>query len=163
MQGTIFIYHVYVRWKHHKSQCLLYWKYSKLLRIRTLIKLSYHTSSVEAVHSQVIFFFYLTFILLFSFVIVGYWKLQVEDKVNKVVVVTIVVPSVTSWYASTFKTKWCYILYNLITGNTPPKIFFRCSLEKKIRASWGYVLNSRSATREPIWLNLANLLSNSFF
>ena len=53
----------------------LYWKYSKLLCIRTLIKLSYHTSSVEAVHSQVIFSFmiifncsflpYLTFILLF--------------------------------------------------------------------------------------------------
>ena len=50
--------------------------------VRTLIKLSYHTSSVEAVHSQVIFSFimmiificsflsYLTFILLFSFVFV---------------------------------------------------------------------------------------------
>ena len=77
---ALFLYHVYVRWKHLKSQCLLYWKYSKLLCIRTLIKLSYHTSSVEAVHSQVFFSFmiifncsflsYLTFILLFSFVIV---------------------------------------------------------------------------------------------
>ena len=28
---ALFLYHVYVRWKHHKSQCLLYWKYSKLL------------------------------------------------------------------------------------------------------------------------------------
>ena len=55
-------------------------KYCKSLCIRTLIKLSYHKSSVEAVHSQVIFSFmiifncsflsYLTFILLFSFVIV---------------------------------------------------------------------------------------------
>ena len=32
-----------------------YWKYSKLLYIRTLIKPSYHTSSVEVVNSQVIF------------------------------------------------------------------------------------------------------------
>ena len=47
-----------MRSKHLKSQCLLYWKYSKLLCIRTLIKLSYHTSSVEAVHSQVIFFYH---------------------------------------------------------------------------------------------------------
>ena len=80
LQDNIFIYHVHVRSKHLKSQCLLYWKYSKLLCIRTLIKLSYHTSSVEAVHSQVIFSFmiifncsflsYLTFILLFPFVFV---------------------------------------------------------------------------------------------
>ena len=80
----IFIYHVHVWSKHLKSQCFLYWKYSKLLCIRPLIKLSYHTSSVKAVHSQVFFFLlwqystnfsflsYLTFILLFSFVIV-FW------------------------------------------------------------------------------------------
>ena len=60
-----------------------YWKYSKLLYIRTLIKPSYQTSSVEVVHSQVIFFydntqyivvdpFFLTKLLFyfFSFVIV---------------------------------------------------------------------------------------------
>ena len=79
LQDNICIYHVHVRSKHLKSQCLLYWKYSKLLCIRTLIKLSYHTSSVEAVYSQVIFSFmiifnysflsYLTFIL-FVFVLV---------------------------------------------------------------------------------------------
>ena len=61
LYSTIFIYNVYVRSKHLKSQCLSYWKYSKLLCIRTLIKLSYHTSSVEAVHSQVIFSFMITF------------------------------------------------------------------------------------------------------
>ena len=96
LQGNIFIYHVHVRSKHLKSQCLLYWKYSKLLCIRTLIKLSHHTSSVEAVHSQVIFSFmiifncsflsHLTFILPFSFVFVLVLKNNVEDKVNKVVV-----------------------------------------------------------------------------
>ena len=77
---VIDIYHVHVRSKHLKSQCLLYWKYSKLLCIRTLIKLSYHTSSVEAVHSQVIFFFYdniqlfISFLLNFYFTfLVCYW------------------------------------------------------------------------------------------
>ena len=59
----------YVRSKHLKSQCLLYWKYSKLLCIRTLIKLSYHTSSVEAVHSKVIFFFYDNIQLFLSFLL----------------------------------------------------------------------------------------------
>ena len=43
------------------------------------------------------------------------------------------------------------ICYNLVTGNTPPKIFFHCFLEMKIRASWEYVLNSKSATLGPIW------------
>ena len=39
---ALFLYgHVWS--KHLKSQCLLYWEYSKLLCIRTLIKLSYHT------------------------------------------------------------------------------------------------------------------------
>ena len=43
------------------------------------------------------------------------------------------------------------ICYNLVTGNTPSKIFFPCFLEMKIRASWEYVLNSKSATLGPIW------------
>ena len=49
---------------------------------------------------------------------------------------------------------WCY---NLVTGNTPQKIFFPLFLEMKIRASWGYVLNSKSATREPVWLKFGQL------
>ena len=71
----IFIYHVHVWSKHLKSQCFLYWKYSKLLCVWPLIKLSYHTSSVKAVHSQVFFFsfmtifnkFFLSFLLNFYF------------------------------------------------------------------------------------------------
>ena len=43
------------------------------------------------------------------------------------------------------------ICYNLVKGNTPPKLFFHCFLEMKIRASWEYVLNSKSATLGPIW------------
>ena len=50
------------------------------------------------------------------------------------------------WYASTFDSFGVLICYNLVTGNTLPKIFFPCFLEMKIRASWGYFLNSKSAT-----------------
>ena len=50
------------------------------------------------------------------------------------------------WYASTFDSFGVLICYNLVTGNTLPKIFFPCFLEIKIRASWGYFLNSKSAT-----------------
>ena len=77
---ALFLYIMSMFDQNISNLSLLYWKYSKLLCIRTLIKVSYHTSSVEAVHSQVIFSFmiifncsflsYLTFILLFSFVIV---------------------------------------------------------------------------------------------
>ena len=62
-----------MRSKHLKSQCLLYWKYSKLLCIRTLVKLSYHTSSVEAVHSQVIFSFMIIFNFFLSFLLNFYF------------------------------------------------------------------------------------------
>ena len=62
---VIDIYHVHVRSKHLKSECLLYWKYSKLLCIRTLITCT--MSSVEAVHSQVIFFCYGNIQLFISF------------------------------------------------------------------------------------------------
>ena len=73
--------------------------------------------------------------------------------------VTIVVPSLVCSNIDSFGVIICY---NLVTGNTPPKIFFHCFLEIKISASWEYVLSSKSATRELIWLNLANLLSDSF-
>ena len=49
------------------------------------------------------------------------------------------------------------ICYNLFTGITLPKIFFHCFLEIKIRASWGYVLTSKSETQEPIWLKFGQL------
>ena len=90
---VIDIYHVHVRSKHLKSECLLYWKYSKLLCIRTLITCI--MSSVEAVHSQVIFFCYgniqlfisflLNFYFTFWFVIVlaikllKFWQLSFES------------------------------------------------------------------------------------
>ena len=68
--------------------------------------------------------------------------------------VTIVVPSLVCINIDSFDV---IIRYNLIAGNTPPKIFFLCFLEMKIRLSWGYVLNSKWATREPIWLKLSQL------
>ena len=70
--------------------------------------------------------------------------------------VAIVVPSLVCINIDSFQVG-VIICYKLITGNTPPKIFFNCFLEMKIRASWGYVLNSKSATREPIWLNFGQL------
>ena len=90
---VIDIYHVHVRSKHLKSECLLYWKFSKLLCIRTLITCI--MSSVETVHSQVIFFCYgniqlfisflLNFYFTFWFVIVlaikllKFWQLSFES------------------------------------------------------------------------------------
>ena len=68
--------------------------------------------------------------------------------------VTIVVPFLECINIDSFGVIICY---NLVMGNTPPKIFFPCFLEMKIRASWGYVLNSKSATREPIWLKFGQL------
>ena len=72
--------------------------------------------------------------------------------------VTIVVPSLVSINTDSFGVIICY---NLVTGNTPP-CFIPCFIEMKIRASWGYVVNS---SRQPVnqfgW-NLANLLSDSF-
>ena len=46
----------------------------RMLCIRTLIKLSYHTSSVEAVNSQVIFFFYDNIQLFLSFLLNFYFN-----------------------------------------------------------------------------------------
>ena len=40
---------------------------------------------------------------------------------------------------------------------TAAKNHFPSFHEMKIRASWGYVLNSKSATREPIWLKFGQL------
>ena len=68
--------------------------------------------------------------------------------------VTIVVPFLVCINIDRFGVITCY---NLVTGNTPPKIFFPCFLEMKIRASCGYVLNFKSATREPIWLKFGQL------
>ena len=68
--------------------------------------------------------------------------------------VIIVVPSLVCINIDSFGVIICL---NLITGNTPPKIVFHCFLEMKIRASGGYVLNSKSATREPIWLKFGQL------
>ena len=48
--------------------------------------------------------------------------------------VTIVVPSLVSINIESFQVV-VIICYNFITGNTPPKIFFHCFLEMKIRAS----------------------------
>ena len=50
------------------------------------------------------------------------------------------------------------ICYNLVMGDMPPKIFSQFFLEMKLRASWGYILNSKSATREPIWLKFGQLI-----
>ena len=46
--------------------------------------------------------------------------------------VTIVVPSLVCINIDSFGVIICY---NLVTGNTPPKIFFPCFLKMKIRAS----------------------------
>ena len=46
--------------------------------------------------------------------------------------VTIVVPSLVCINIDSFGVIICY---NLVTGNTPPKLFFHCFLEMKIRAS----------------------------
>ena len=73
--------------------------------------------------------------------------------------VTVVVPSLVWINIDSFGV---IISYNLVTGNTPPKIFFPCFLEIKIRASWGYVLNSKLATREPIWLKFGQLTVRQF-
>ena len=69
-------------------------------------------------------------------------------------VLFIVVPSLVCINIDSFGVIICY---NLVKGNTPPKLFFHCFLEMKFRASWGYVLNSKSATREPIWLKFGQL------
>ena len=137
-----------MRSKHLKSQCLLHWKYSKLLCIRTLVKLSYHTSSAEAVHSQVIFSFmtifncfflsYLAFILLFHLLLFWYWDLHVEDKVNKVVVSLILANLTVSIFPVTDKTYlliyWWYfsslvfrVLFDLIDWLIDWFIYFKVS------------------------------------
>ena len=69
--------------------------------------------------------------------------------------VTIVVPSLVCINIDRFGV---IIWYHLVTGNTPPKIFFHCFLKMKIRASWGYILNSKSAACEPIWLKFGQLI-----